>query len=321
MTATLEAITRPVERELKEVRSLVSASVSSSGQAIGDITRQGIADGGKQIRPALALLSGAAAGKLSEAHIHLSAATELIHLATLVHDDIIDGAAVRRGQATVTASWGAPVAVLLGDYLLSQAFAVLCGRTADGVPLAMVRMTRDMCEGEILHLRRLYDISMTEGEYEELISRKTAALFAASCRMSAALSGAPCHVQDAAEKFAREFGIAYQIIDDCLDVSPGKGEKDRLKDLEGGKVTLPLIKALSSLGARDREYLAVAFRSGDALKCRAEIAASGAIEESMLVAARHLEDARKSLDRLRPSIYLESLISMTHYLESSRVKR
>lgn len=314
---TLPEIARPVENELRTVDEIIFSCLSSAEEKLGELERYTMESKGKRIRPIVALLSGAVAGQLREANLHLAAAAELIHLATMVHDDVIDQAAVRRGKATINASWGNQVAVLFGDYLLSQAFGILCRSEDSGILHDMIRMTREVCEGEIYQLRRRYDISMTEDEYRGTVSMKTASLFSTCCRLSASLAGAPRPIQESLSQFGRRFGIAYQIVDDCLDISEEDSGKDRFKDIEGGRVTLPLIKALAALSAEERERLALAFREGDVKRSRRDITAAGVIAACRRDAGMLLDQARGDLSPLPNSHFKKALIDLTDFLIQS----
>jgi octaprenyl-diphosphate synthase len=298
MTATIQELLRPVADELARVEEIIRGCLSSAEERIGELDRRSLEGGAKRIRPALTLFAGAACGEIRDAHLSLAAAAELIHMATLAHDDVIDAAAVRRGRATHNASWGNSVAVLYGDYLLTRAFELLAGGDGAGLLPAMVRTTREVCEGELYQLRRRFDISMTEAEYREMASKKTASLFAACCRQGAALAGAHSPIVERLERFGRGFGIAFQIADDCADIAGTGNDKDRLKDLEGGRVTIPLIKALASLTGGERNHLARAFREGNVASCRREIILSGAVEACMRDAAATLESAAFELSPL-----------------------
>jgi octaprenyl-diphosphate synthase len=308
---TLSRILRPAEAELGRVEAIIRESLSSAEERLRDLEHYSVEVKGKRIRPALALLCGEAAGDLTEDHIIFAAAAELIHMATLAHDDVIDGALLRRGKTTLNASWGNPVAVLFGDYLLSRAFELLCRSAHDGILPAMLRTTREVCEGEIYQLRRRYDIGMTEDEYRLMVSRKTASLFSACCGLGASLAGAPPPIVESLAHFGGRFGAAYQIIDDCCDTSGADGSKDRFKDIEKGLVTLPLIKALSALDGESRERLAVAFRDGEVAACRREILLAGGIDACLKEAEAIMAEAQGNLALIPDSPARESLAALT----------
>lgn len=310
----LSDIVRPAGRELERVEAVLRSCLSSSGEAVRGIERHTIELKGKRIRPAVTLLSGALAGELTEKNVNLAVAAELVHMATLVHDDVIDGARMRRGRATVNTSWGNPVAVLFGDYLLSHAFGILCRFRENRVLPAMARMTRLVCEGEIFQLRRLFDTRMSESDYRRMASLKTASLFSTCCRLSAALSGASPDVQEALEKFGDLFGTAYQIVDDCHDLTVTGGDKDSLKDLDGGRVTLPIIKALAMLSREERDRFARAFKEGDIEFCRKRILSSGAVAASFSNAEEIMKQARDRLSLITDCPARQSLNQLTEFV-------
>lgn len=301
MTSTIREPLGPVADPLRRVEEIIRASLSSAEERLGELGRRNLEGGAKRIRPALALLSGSACGGILDAHLTLAASAELIHMATLAHDDVIDDAAVRRGRAALNATWGNSVAVLYGDYLLARAFELIAAGPGAGLLPAMVRTTREICEGELHQLRRRFDISMTAAEYREMASKKTASLFAVCCRQGAGLAGAHAPVAERLERFGRGFGVAFQIADDCADLVGTGRDKDRLKDLEGGRVTLPLITALASLDDGGREHLACAFREGNVAACRREILLSGAVEACRDEAAAMLDSAAAELSPLPDS--------------------
>lgn len=314
MMDSLSKIAAPAARELQRVEELLEETLSSTSEALREIERHSIAAKGKCIRPAMTLLAGAAGGPLTEKNVQLAAASELIHMATLVHDDVIDGARLRRGRAALHVSWSSPVAVLFGDYLLSHAFMILCRFRENGVLPAMARMTREVCEGEICQLRRRLDTTMTEDEYLEMVALKTASIFSTCCGLSASLSGASPAAAAALQNFGAGFGTAYQVVDDCLDLTGHGEDKDNLKDIEGGRVTLPLIKALASLDGGERERLADAFRAADTGRCREIILSTGAVEASLGAAGRLMDRARGELSALPDSPAARSLALCAEYV-------
>lgn len=316
MMDTLADILRPAAGPLSRVEEVIRQCLSSAEERIGDLERHSLEGRGKLIRPAMAIISAEASGTLREEHFRFAAAAELIHMATLAHDDVIDGASLRRGRPSMNASWGNHVAVLFGDYLLSRAFELLCGLGEDGILPAMLRVTREVCEGEITQTRRRHDVTMTEEEYGRIVSLKTASLFSACCGLSAALAGASPASVEFLTRFGLKFGTAFQIADDCADILGADIGKDRFKDIEVGNVTLPLIKALGLLPGPERESLERAFRDADVKTCRSLIIASGALERSYVEAAGLMEAARADLERLPGSPRHDALLRLTRALVS-----
>jgi len=217
-----------------------------------------ITAGGKRLRPALVLLAGASGGSLHRAAlIDTAAAVEMIHTATLIHDDIIDQSTVRRQQPTFHHRWGTERAVLMGDYLYATAFTLL---TRLGIPYVMQVMA-DVCQqlsrGELLEVEARYRLDLTEAEYLAIIHDKTASLIGGCCQSGAYLGG---YSSEAVERFTRfgvNYGLAFQIIDDCLDLTgdPRQLGKPVLSDLDKGAVSLPIIYLAQRLSATERRRL------------------------------------------------------------------
>jgi octaprenyl-diphosphate synthase len=210
---------------------------------------------GKRLRPVLALLSGAATGTVCPSHVDLAVILELIHLATLVHDDIMDGAEVRREQATVNAKWGNTLAVLLGDCLFAHAMKLAAAFPNSELVRRIAHAATDVCAGEIIQTQRRYDLNLTIGEYFKVIEMKTAALFAIASELGAFISEASPEVITAMKAYGLKLGTAYQIYDDCLDIAgtEEKAGKTLGSDLRKGKLTLPVLYLLQMVG-RDEHH-------------------------------------------------------------------
>lgn len=257
--------------------------------------------GGKRVRPALALLSyRAVGGDDVDSLLPLAAAYELVHNATLIHDDINDGAPVRRGQPTVAQAFGAASAIVAGDYLFVKGYEV-CGRYGDEI----IRITADACtalaEGQVLELQNLRNLAMGERTYLRIISRKTAAPLSAGARAGAVLGGGtPAQVEGLAA-YGHHFGMAFQITDDILDVTgdPGTLGKPVGLDLAHGVLTLPILHALRNGSPADRRLLrqALARPAGRTVLKRAlrAILRSGSVEYARAAADRHVRQAVRAL--------------------------
>ena len=201
---------------------------------------------GKRLRPVLALLSGAATGTICPSHVDLAVIVELIHLATLVHDDIMDSADVRREQATVNAKWGNTLAVLLGDCLFAHALKLATAFPNTEICRRIAQAATDVCSGEIIQTQRRYDLNLKIPEYLQVIEMKTAALFALAAELGAFISEASPEVITAMKTYGLRLGTAYQIYDDCLDIAgdPENAGKTLGSDLRKGKLTLPVLYLL-----------------------------------------------------------------------------
>lgn len=204
---------------------------------------------GKRLRPALVLLSGKSIGELVPQHIDIAVVVEMVHTATLVHDDIIDEASVRRHVETVNSKWGREISILFGDYLFSRGFTILSALDSQVATLLLSQTVNIMSEGELIQLQRRYDMELSENDYFDIIERKTASLCAASCRLGATFAGANRKISDMLYNYGLKIGIAFQIVDDCLDIMGAEDEigKSLNTDIQKGKLTLPLIRLVNQL--------------------------------------------------------------------------
>lgn len=265
-TPVLEDLYRDIAPSLEAVDAEIRAALSSDDPVIAELTAHAARYGGKRLRPATALLVARAAGGVGPLHARLGAVVELIHLATLVHDDVIDEAGRRRGQSTVNAAWGNYEAVLLGDIIFARAINLLA-RIGDARCLdVLTRATSRLCEGEILQNRHRRDAGLTEAQYYRIIGDKTAELYASGSGLSAHLAGASEDVVAGLRTYGFELGVAFQIIDDGLDLTGDEATvgKSLGTDLSLGKMTLPLILWRDRGGSEARRLLDRVIGRGDA---------------------------------------------------------
>ncbi|MGD9896623.1 MAG: polyprenyl synthetase family protein [Candidatus Methylacidiphilaceae bacterium] len=222
-----------------------------------------LASRGKRLRPLLAVLSADASGGVRADHIHLAVVVEMIHVATLVHDDILDGALIRRGEPTATSRWGNEVSVLLGDTLFAHALRI-CAKLPDGSVERVATAVCTVCAGEILQTQRRFDWNLREEDYFEIIGRKTGELFRMPCEVSAWLNGVSDDTSRALGRYGMALGIAYQIYDDCLDLLGNEEATGKTlgTDWGGGKPTLPILCLLDSKNGILRKDLIDAFERG-----------------------------------------------------------
>ncbi len=302
---------------LTEVERVFFAQLESDLPPVRDLCEQVARYTGKMLRPTMLLLCGLAAHPravdcertplLERDHFLLAATMEMVHMSTLVHDDVLDEADTRRRGSTVNRLHGNETAVILGDYLISNAYH-LCSQTGKTEhALAIAHTTNVVCEGELLQLHHRDDYSLDEATYVEIIDRKTAALIGLSCRLGALASGASQKVAAALDRFGRQLGIAFQIRDDLLDLT-GDTElvgKSLGKDIEKGKLTLPIIHHLTACAAEDRgralDLVEEAEETGDRSRLVAVLRESGAIEYSLAEAGKIVEQARRELEVLPES--------------------
>ena len=218
---------------------------------MAEISRYLLGGGGKRLRPALLLLSAGYAGYRGDSAIRLGAVVELIHSATLIHDDVIDGANTRRGRPSANSRWGNHRSVLAGDWLYMQSFQMALAERNFKILDVLIELTQNMVEGELVQLAKLGRMDLTEQDAVELAARKTACLFAGCARLGAVLGNLDDAGEQAMADYGHFAGLAFQLVDDLLDftASPEKLGKPVLSDLKEGKVTLPLIYAMETEGA------------------------------------------------------------------------
>lgn len=252
-------------RIVHPVEGFIQASVEQLTQQIGafepeirDYITYALTAQGKHLRPVLIALSGNATGAVNEGHISAAVIVEMVHLATLVHDDVMDEAELRRSRPTLAARWGAHLAVLVGDCLFAHALRLAAQYPTTEVCRVVSSATNTVCSGEILQDRLAGDLKMTREDYFRVLRMKTGELFALSGELGALLSNAPANQRQALRRFGMDLGTAYQVYDDCLDLfgSEGQAGKTLGSDLAAGKVTLPVLLLLErATGAQKAEIL------------------------------------------------------------------
>lgn len=307
----LEKELRQVEREISEQWVAPIESVTAIGQYLQ-------ASGGKRLRPMLVLLSAKLMGGGGESAIRLGAVVEMIHTATLVHDDVIDEAPTRRGRPSTNNRWGNHISVLAGDWLYMQAFQIALRERSFRVLDLLIGITQQMVEGELLQLQRLGSIDVTEADYMELVDRKTAGLFSTCARLGAVVAGADAAEEDRLGEFAWNVGMAFQLVDDVLDFTACESVlgKPVGNDLVEGKVTLPLIYALEDSSAEERETVALAladrsYERASFPRIRELIAQRRGVERVRERALSFTEKAREILGGFPDSPYRRALASIT----------
>jgi octaprenyl-diphosphate synthase len=255
----LARILKPVARDLFEVERGLQSAFSSgfSPQSVGQVGAHLLGQPGKRIRPALVVLSAGASGYRGERAVIAATAVELLHTASLMHDDVIDAASLRRGAASVNSRWGNTLSVLMGDFILSQVFVQLMDREALDVLRPLLEATYRMSQGEIRETERKGSLSAPPREYYRTIEDKTASLFAAACRIGASLGGKPQSYCDRFESFGKNLGLAFQIVDDVFDYlgTPERLGKPVGSDIREGKVTLPLLHAFRGATPEQRRRM------------------------------------------------------------------
>ncbi|MAF11555.1 hypothetical protein CMK11_13985 [Candidatus Poribacteria bacterium] len=254
----LTAVYDILRSDLEQVEDRLRQRTVNRYEFVDLAVRHVIEGGGKRLRPMLSLLSAKACGYTGSAMYDLAAAMELIHVASLVHDDVIDEAALRRSRETLNVRFGNKVSVLVGDYMHARVLAILvgCGAT-EPIYAAVADATQSMCEGEVIHAYKADDFEIQVDDYLNIMDLKTARLIACSCRVGALLAGADPDIVDAMSVYGSAVGVAFQIVDDVLDLVGEETTfgKPTRNDLREGKLTLPVMHARDNCSPVDRERL------------------------------------------------------------------
>jgi octaprenyl-diphosphate synthase len=253
---SLDALTALVGHDLKSVNDRILQNMHSPVALIPQLAGHIIAAGGKRLRPMLTLASAGLCGYQGDRHISLAACVEFIHTATLLHDDVVDDSELRRGLASANALWGNKASVLVGDFLFSRAFQLMVADGSLKVLEILSHASAVIAEGEVLQLATTNDTETSEQAYLDVIRCKTAALFAAACRIGAVVANRPKVEEEALEGFGLNLGIAFQLIDDVLDFSARQAELGKTigDDFREGKITLPVILAFRRGDEAERQF-------------------------------------------------------------------
>src|SRR5437867_5825475 len=247
----------PVEPFLEAVSRRMTLQIQEFEPDIASYAEYALTAQGKQLRPVLVALSAGATGEANDSHVLAAVIVEMVHLATLVHDDVMDEAEIRRGRPTLAANWGNELSVLLGDCLFAHALKLAASFPTTEICRAVSEATNTVCSGEILQTQRRKNFELTREQYFKVVTMKTGELFALSCDLGAYLSRASTVERSALRQFGLAIGTAYQVYDDCLDLfgSEAKAGKSLGTDLAKGKLTLPLLLVWERAGAADRAHL------------------------------------------------------------------
>ncbi|HXK59983.1 MAG TPA: polyprenyl synthetase family protein [Acidobacteriota bacterium] len=320
---TTKDIFRLIEHELAEVEATLRAYSDNGVPLVGDINQYVHESGGKRLRPALLLLAARSCGYQGPSAIRLAAVVELIHVATLVHDDIIDNASLRRGRPSVNNVWGNSITVLMGDWLYMTSFRLALDLKDFRILELLIDVTRTMVEGELMQLDQMGcpDISVTE--QLEICRRKTACLFGACGRLSGVLAKVGPKLEQKIERYGNSLGMAFQLIDDLLDYTSNESVlgKPVLKDLEEGRVTLPITYLMQRATPKEREFVAKVIRNREFTpENKARILdlvhtyETG--NELKQLAESYAEDAKESLADFPDSIYRDALLRIPEFVTS-----
>src|SRR5437588_44060 len=290
----------PVEPFLEAVGNRLAQEVNAFDPDIAPYADYALNGQGKHLRPALVALTANALGKVNDSHVTVAAIIEMVHLATLVHDDVMDEAEIRRRRLTLAANWGNEIAVLFGDCLFAQALKLAASFPTPEVCRAVALATNTVCSGEILQMQHRRDFQFTREKYFRVLEMKTAELFALSCELSGCLSGTTAEQRTALRQFGLAFGTAYQLYDDCVDLfgTEAAAGKSLGTDLAKGKLTLPVLLLWERADASDRARLQELVRvwQSSSMKHMAELLLKyDTLNSSLESIHQYLEKARQLL--------------------------
>ncbi len=300
------------------VDTMIQSRLQSDVVLINQLGHYIINSGGKRLRPALAILCARACGYQGEQHINLATIIEFIHTATLLHDDVVDGSDMRRGQETANNLWGNEASVLVGDFLYTRSFEMMVEMESMRLMTILSHTTNIIAEGEVLQLLNCNDADTTEASYLEVIHHKTAKLFEAAGQLGAVINQANPEVEQAMTNYAMHLGSAFQLVDDLLDYSESSDTigKNIGDDLAEGKATLPLIYAMRQGNAQQSQIIREAIEQGQRDKIDdiiSIIKQTGAIDYTAQAAQNEIAQAKSALSCIADSDYKQALIGLADF--------
>jgi octaprenyl-diphosphate synthase len=312
---SLDPLSQLLGSELDRVNQLIVERMQSSVELIPQLAGHLVASGGKRLRPMLTLGCARLCGYDGSRHIALAAAVEFIHTATLLHDDVVDASDLRRGRDTANAVWGNKPAILVGDFLFSRSFELMVADGSLHILEILSRASSIIAEGEVLQLMTQNDLQTTEDSYLEVVQAKTAELFAAASRIGAVMAERPREEEEALDRFGRNLGIAFQLVDDMLDFSARQTELGKCigDDFRDGKVTLPILVAFGRGDDEERAFWRRALeemdqRAGDLEQAIELVERRGALAETLSRARAYGATAIDALSIFHDGIERRALI-------------
>ena len=308
-----------VEQDMLQVDQVIARRLDSGVPLVGNVSQYIISAGGKRLRPALLLLCCGALGFKGDQRFNMAAVVEFIHTATLLHDDVVDDSALRRGSPTANAKFGNPASVLVGDFLYSRAFQMMVDSQSMRIMAVLANATNIIAEGEVMQLMNMHNAGLNEAGYLQVIRSKTAKLFEASARVGAILSSADQGMEEACAEYGQALGTAFQVIDDVLDYTGdaaimGKNLGD---DLREGKATLPLIAAMQRGTDPERTTIQRAIETGDVSMLDAVITIvkqTGALDVARNAAQQEAKRAIAAAQRLPEGPHRNCLVQLASQL-------
>jgi len=318
---TVKEIFDLVREDLALVEEELARQTDTAFPAVSEITAYLLGGGGKRLRPALLLLSARYAGRRDRSAIRLAAVVELLHSATLIHDDVIDSAGTRRGRPSANAKWGNHRSVLTGDWLYMQSFQMALEERNFRILDILIDLTQKMVEGELIQLEKIGRIDVSEEDALRLATYKTACLFSGCARLGAVLGGLEGEEEEALADYGRYAGLAFQLVDDLLDFTASAEQlgKPVLSDLIEGKVTLPLIYAMENGHREARELVARVLAEQEFKSVRPEtivslVQDSGALDRARNLAQEYAQRAKSCLNGHSNSEYARALATLPDFI-------
>jgi octaprenyl-diphosphate synthase len=310
-----------VKDDLVDIEKALADNLNPYLDLVSDVAGHILFSGGKRLRPLLMVLSARLCGYNGDYEKTFSTALEYLHAATLLHDDLVDEATLRRGKPVAHSKWGNSIAVLVGDYLLARALSISAGTRRLRIVQILAGLTENMSQGEVHQLMRKGDISLTEDEYKDVIRRKTAMLFEAACRVSAIIADASEEQERALAEYGYNLGIAFQMADDLFDYTLQTSEfgKEVGADLREGKLTLPVIYALQQAQSGDRDLMIKiiqdqGFSEADFKTLTDLLEKYGGLTYTQNMAATYLDTAKKALTVFDSSPTKETMMDIAEYV-------
>ena len=313
--SSLADLARLVQPYLEQVEKRIAQQAASFDPAIEGYVVYAVGSRGKRLRPLLALLAAGASGRINSDHVDLAVIVELIHIATLVHDDVMDEAVRRRAQPTANARWGNSLSVLLGDCLFAHALTLSTNFENADIGRAIARTATTVCSGEMIQTQRRFDLNLTVEDYFQIVEMKTGSLFSAAAELAAVISEAEPNVIETFKNFGVQVGTAYQIYDDCVDLAGNESVTGKTlgTDLRKGKFTLPVLIFLRSASEFEREHccqLVLEEKIEEMIELLKNSATNGALNESITAGSDLIREAQCTLDGIVSNPFADALFSL-----------
>ncbi len=322
MITTLQDVLTEYKSDMERMERRIHESLGTEIPLIKEVSRYILGSGGKRFRPLLHLLSARLCGyREHDAEYLIGSIMEFLHTSSLLHDDVVDDAKLRRGRSSANSIWGNQASILVGDYLYSKALYHAVRLENQRIMAVLSETTTVMSEGEVLQLMHIQNPDITEADYFRLVECKTGVLIAASCRLGAIISRAPLSQEDALTAYGKKLGLAFQITDDTLDYAADQTQLGKVlgKDLAEGKVTLPLIYLMREAAPEERKNLhgilqADAVNDADLASVLGLMKKYGSVEKSLEKAQQFSNEAKAALDLFPDTLHRRALTALADYV-------